>query len=360
LYSRRSQKENPKKKYKPKDFFMKHILLSTCIAFFCQTGFSYDSSDFRRQNSQEEVVDYVEKQLDDSGYPISDFRSYKEQVEVEIAKSIPLLGEKTVLRDACEYALTNGGKRVRPLIVLMVAEALGKGANAYDAALSVEFFHTASLIADDLPCMDNDDLRRGKPSLHKVYGETIALLASYALIVAGFERIHLSATKACDAGFFSPEESDRLCRIALENATRTAGLSGATGGQFLDLYPPALTLESIREIIRKKTGTLFEAAFGAGWIFGGGDLDLMEDVKEMAQHLGMAFQVADDLGDIFQDEENECVINVAHFVGKEKAFAIFEEEMSLFEEGLKNLGINTPLFQKLSDKLREHAVQNML
>src|SRR5579863_9558332 len=123
----------------------------------------------------------------------SHFFFHRDKIEQEIAKSIICFGEKTKLRDACEYALTNGGKRFRPLIVLFVGEALGCGLNVYEAALSVEFFHTASLIADDLPCMDNDDERRDKPSLHKVYGETIALLASYALITAAFEKIHSNA-----------------------------------------------------------------------------------------------------------------------------------------------------------------------
>jgi len=90
----------------------------------------------------------------------SHFFLHLDRIEQEIARSILSFGEKTKLRDACEYALTNGGKRFRPLIVLLIAEGLGKGLNVSEAALSVEFFHTASLIADDLPCMDNDDERR--------------------------------------------------------------------------------------------------------------------------------------------------------------------------------------------------------
>ena len=153
----------------------------------------------------------------------SNFFSYRDKIEQEIAKSIVSLGNKTKLRDACEYALTNGGKRFRPLIVLMVAEALGQGLNVNEAALSVEFFHTASLIADDLPCMDNEEERRSKPSVHKVYGESIALLASYSLICSAFEirsislfisnsclvlssaslrRSIISNTAACSSSFF--------------------------------------------------------------------------------------------------------------------------------------------------------------
>ncbi|MBM3199287.1 MAG: hypothetical protein FJZ58_08595, partial [Chlamydiae bacterium] len=144
----------------------------------------------------------------------SHFFSYRDRIEKEIAKSILYFGEKTKLRDACEYALTNGGKRLRPLIVLMVSEALGNGLNVLEAALSVEFFHTASLIADDLPCMDNDDERRDKPSLHKVYGETIALLASYALITAAFEKIRVSASIMKESGGSPFQEwSDRVCYL---------------------------------------------------------------------------------------------------------------------------------------------------
>src|SRR4051812_27366528 len=108
----------------------------------------------------------------------SQFFSHRDTIEQEIAKSIMGLGEKSKLRDACEYALKSGGKRFRPLLVILVAEALGSETNVCDAALSIEFFHTASLIVDDLPCMDNEEERRSKPSLHKVYGESIAILAS--------------------------------------------------------------------------------------------------------------------------------------------------------------------------------------
>ena len=288
----------------------------------------------------------------------SHFFSYRDRIEQEIAKSISYLGEKTKLRDACEYALTNGGKRFRPLIVLMVSEALGKELNVCDAALSVEFFHTASLIADDLPCMDNDDERRDKPSLHKVYGETIALLASYALITAAFERIHCNAATMRESGLFSNQTCDLVCRLALECATHCSGILGATGGQFLDLYPPTLNLDTVRQVIYKKTITLFEVSFVFGWLFGGGDINLLDRVKKTAYHLGMAFQIADDLGDVAQDEKNQRDISMARLIGKEKSFVFFEEEMVLFEKHLKDLGLYTPSFQKMSDMLYKRAAQD--
>jgi geranylgeranyl diphosphate synthase, type II len=289
----------------------------------------------------------------------SHFFYHRDRIEQEIAKSISQFGDKTKLRDACEYALTNGGKRFRPLIVLMVAEALGNGLNVYEAALSVEFFHTASLIADDLPCMDNDDERREKPSLHKVYGETIALLASYALITAAFDRIHRNAKVMKEAGVPYKDFSDRACVLALETATHCAGIVGATGGQFLDIFPPTLSLDVVKQVIYKKTVTLFEVSFVFGWLFGGGDIYKLELVKKTAYHLGMAFQIADDLGDMVQDEKKQREISMARLVGKERALLLFDEEMRSFEKSLRELGIFTPSFQKMSDMLCQQAAQHI-
>src|SRR5689334_6324109 len=95
---------------------------------------------------------------------------YQQRVEEKIREQLPSLGGSGELRAACEYALLNGGKRFRPALVYMVANALGKGQDISAAALAIEYFHTASLVADDLPCMDNDDERRNRPSVHKVYG----------------------------------------------------------------------------------------------------------------------------------------------------------------------------------------------
>ncbi len=296
-------------------------------------------------------------QEDKAGYTGSHFFYFRDLIEQELAGCISRFGEKTKLRDACEHALTNGGKRFRPLIVMMVSEALGNGLNVSNAALAVEFFHTASLIADDLPCMDNDDERRDKPTLHKVYGETIALLASYALITAGFEAIHRNADLMGDSGAPFDEMSDRIGMLALESAAHCAGVLGATGGQFLDMFPPTPSVDVIKHVIYKKTVTLFEVSFVFGWLFGGGDLDKLETVKDTAYHLGMAFQIADDLGDVLQDEKNQREINMARLVGKKRAYVLFEEEMALFRNNLRVLNILTPSFQKMSDMLSMRAAQ---
>lgn len=288
----------------------------------------------------------------------SHFYFHRDKIEQEIAKGVLSFGEKTKLRDACEYALKGGGKRFRPLLVLLIAEALGNGLNVLDAALSVEYFHTASLIVDDLPCMDNEEERRNQPTLHKIYGESIALLSSYSLICAAFEKIHQNTLKMKESGQPYDTTAEQVGMVALEQATRSAGILGATGGQFYDIFPPALTLETLRQIIYKKTVTLFEVSFVFGWIFGGGDLVRLDRLKNCAYHFGMAFQIADDLGDLAQDEKNQRDINLAKHIGKDRAFVVFEEELKMFKITLMELGLDTPSFRKMSDMLHQLAHRN--
>jgi len=257
---------------------------------------------------------------------------FKSKVDQKIASSIDELGPKTRLRDACEYALLNGGKRFRPALVLMVAEALGHGFDVSEAALAVEYFHTASLIADDLPCMDNDDERRCKPALHRIYGETIALLASYALIASGNERIAKNAKKL-------PVFGGDVCVLTLENAAINSGLYGATGGQFLDLFPQKLSEESLREILHKKTVSLFEISFVFGWLFGGGSIKDLDKVKRLSAHFGMAFQILDDFEDATKDLMNECKVNIVNVCGVLRAQEMLEVEIKGYHEMLQELSL---------------------
>ena len=268
----------------------------------------------------------------------------KKTFESFLEKNILYLGDQSQLRDACSYALLNGGKRVRPLIVMMVARALGNDLDVLEACLSVEYFHTASLIADDLPCMDNDDFRRSKPALHKIHGETVALLASYALISAGYEKIFHSVQALSRQKFPFSDTANEACVIALDAATRCAGISGAVGGQFKDLFPKNTSVEEITDVIYKKTVTLFEIAFVFGWIFGGGDLRRVDELRDVAFHFGMAFQIWDDIGDMEQDDENS--INIAHALGLEEARKRFDSEIEMFTIKCKKLEIWTPEFQQ--------------
>ena len=278
------------------------------------------------------------------------FKKYRERIEVEIENMISQMGDKTALRDACEYALKSGGKRLRPLFVLMISDALGNGLDAIQAALSVEFFHTSSLIADDLPCMDNDDERRSRPSLHRAFEESVALLASYTFIASGYEGIYKNGrTMKADPRF--RDRADEATILSLEIATRCAGIFGATNGQFLDLFPPDRSLATIQKIIEQKTVTLFQISFAFGWLFGGGDPALLKEVEKVAYHLGMSFQIGDDLQDQLQDGTNCCEINIASTLGIEKSYELFHEEMEQFVEGLKRLGLWNEEFEKTADYL---------
>ena len=279
---------------------------------------------------------------------------YKREVDLKVAAYLTSFGKKTALRDACEYALMNGGKRFRPAIVLMIARSLGKGQDASHAALAVEFAHTASLIADDLPCMDNDDMRRNKPSLHRVYGESVALLASYALVSAGYACIHKNAEVLREIPGFSAAKSYEICSIALENSTYNTGILGTVGGQFLDMYPPNQHLETLEEVVEKKTVTLFEMAFAFGWLFGGGDITLMPTVKKAAKHIGMAFQIVDDIQDAKQDRRGEREINFIIALGSGKAMVRFNAEIAALRVSLRELALDSsPLEEFISALVRE-------
>ena len=267
----------------------------------------------------------------------------KEAFEKALAEDWKKYEAQSQLHVAVEYALQSGGKRFRPLIVLSVAESL----DAMPAALCVEYFHTASLIADDLPCMDDDDLRRGKPSLHKAFNETTALLSSYALICAAFEKIHKNAEMMSEK--LEKRQADKIGMIALKQASKAAGIEGATGGQFLDLFPPGGDLDTLMEVLRLKTVTLFETAFVLGWLFGGKDIAKLDIVRKAAHHFGLAFQIGDDLADLTQDKPGSA--NIAIEMGEEKAEELFYNELNGFDECLKFLDLHSAGLKALRDMM---------
>lgn len=276
---------------------------------------------------------------------------YQDFIQAKIQERTSRFPEKGILKEACAYALLNGGKRFRPAIVLMVAEALNQKVDVFAPAFAIECFHTASLVADDLPCMDDDDERRNKPTVHKRYGEPIALLTSYALIAEGYGAIAEGLQSYIRVKPDKAVEGSQVVVMALENASLNTGLSGATGGQFLDIVPPNLSESTLREVIHKKTTSLFEIAFVFGWLFGGGDPRKLPAVKQCASHFGMAFQVADDLGDVEQDAKKGRQVNMAGVFGVEKARTILKEEMAGYQAMLKELEIDSPSLLNLTSLL---------
>ena len=198
---------------------------------------------------------------------------------------------------AMRYSLMDGGKRIRPMLVLEFCRMCGGDAEAAAPfACAVEMIHTYSLIHDDLPCMDNSDLRRGRPSNHKVFGEASALLAGDGLLTAAFETM-LSEQSIRRAG------ADRAARAAGILAS-AAGAYGMVGGQVLDMAGEghAMGLTEVEELQRLKTGALIRAAAEMGCVLAGGSEEQRKAVCRYAERIGLAFQIQDDILDVVGDE----------------------------------------------------------
>ena len=198
------------------------------------------------------------------------------------------------LSDAMRYAVLDGGKRLRPLLVLAACEAVrGNPEAALRAACAVELIHAYSLVHDDMPCMDNDVLRRGKPTVHVKFGEAGALLAGDALQALAFELL------APEGDAVPAIVQARLCRLL----ARAAGHEGMAGGQAIDLASVGLALDesALRRMHRMKTGALLQGSVMMGVACGEAPATAQDALRNYGAALGLAFQVVDDILDVTQD-----------------------------------------------------------
>ncbi|MDN4525265.1 polyprenyl synthetase family protein [Fictibacillus fluitans] len=199
------------------------------------------------------------------------------------------------LKEAMLYSLEAGGKRLRPILTLSVLESFGKRAEVgLEAACALEMVHTYSLIHDDLPSMDDDDLRRGKPTNHKMFGEATAILAGDALLTLSFQVIAQSS-------IYSPDQKVALLSLLAE----AAGAEGMVAGQTVDMESENkdLTLEELQFIHERKTGRLLEASVLFGAILANASEADVEQLRSFSRHLGIAFQIQDDILDVMGDPE---------------------------------------------------------
>ena len=197
--------------------------------------------------------------------------------------------------DAMEYSLLAGGKRIRPILLMATAEALGKkGYNYLPVACGLEMIHTYSLIHDDLPCMDNDDYRRGRLTNHKVFGEAMAVLAGDGLLTLAFE-VMLEQKGVAPEALINTVREVAMC----------AGNFGMVGGQGLDLEYEGkqITQEQLRTLHAGKTGALFIAAIRGGAQLAGADSEQLKALTRFADLLGLAFQITDDILDVTGTQE---------------------------------------------------------
>lgn len=210
-------------------------------------------------------------------------------VEEALQRYLPENDMPDEIYKAVRYSLFNGGKRIRPILCLAAAEAVGGDlAPAMPVACALELIHTYSLIHDDLPSMDNDDFRRGKPTCHKVFGENIAILAGDALLTEAF--VLLSRAEKV---MFSAER--RLAVI--QEIAHAAGISGMVGGQALDVSSEQSGADesTLQAIHRRKTGALIVAAVKSGALIFNAGKDKIQALSEYGINVGLAFQIADDI-----------------------------------------------------------------
>lgn len=254
---------------------------------------------------------------------------------------------------AMRYSLLGGGKRLRPFLVLSAAELCGGPAGAaLPAACAVEMIHTYSLIHDDLPCMDDDDLRRGRPTNHKVFGEALAVLAGDSLLTLAVQVLSEAAA--------DPRVGCERAVAALTELARGAGPAGMAGGQVLDLEgeEKAAPAEVMEQIHRLKTGALFTACLRMGAIVGGGGAAELAALTAYSRHFGLAFQIQDDVLDVVGDtaklgkavgsDERKDKSTYVKLYGLEGARARARAEAELAVAALAPLGAPAALLSELA------------
>ncbi|KAL3699077.1 hypothetical protein R1sor_017099 [Riccia sorocarpa] len=234
---------------------------------------------------------------DAKAFNFSDYMKEKAAaVNDALELAVPLQYPEKVT-EAMRYSLLAGGKRVRPVLCIAACELVGgKQEAVMPTACAVEMIHTMSLIHDDLPCMDNDDLRRGVPSNHKKYGEDTALLAGDALLAFAFEHI---ARDTCGV------PAERVLRV-ISHLGKAVGAEGLVAGQVVDIMSerdPSVTLETLEYIHLHKTASLLESSVVCGAIIGGASEEEIETLSKYAQYVGLSFQVIDDILDVSQSSE---------------------------------------------------------
>ncbi len=230
------------------------------------------------------------------------YDEYRALVEEYLLNFLPRVDNKSIsLYEAMKYSLNAGGKRLRP--VLLLASCEFAGGDVYEAlpfACAVEYIHTYSLIHDDLPAMDDDDMRRGLPSNHKVYGEAIAILAGDGLLTSAFEAINKDMLLYLDA----PQKLTRRIKAAYEIA-KGAGCQGMVAGQVSDVEGENHRVSDamLAYIHSNKTGALIRSSIRAGLYLGNPDDRMLDSMERYAENLGLAFQIADDILDAVGDPE---------------------------------------------------------
>jgi geranylgeranyl diphosphate synthase, type II len=282
-------------------------------------------------------------------------RTQQNRIDSELNQIVPpdALPPATIHR-AMRYSLMAGGKRIRPILCLEAARAAGyDGDSVVRAACALELIHTYSLIHDDLPALDNDDYRRGKPTCHKVFGEAMAILTGDALLTLAFQT--LAGVEECPA--------ERRVRLVWELATASGTVGGMIGGQVADIEgerqtPTAELLDSIH---RAKTGALLRASVRLGAIFAGASETELEALTAYGEHVGLAFQIVDDILDVEESSEvlgktagkdaSQQKITFPAVYGLERSRAMAGEECARAHAALTGFGERAGRLREIADMI---------
>lgn len=270
----------------------------------------------------------------------------RNRVDSALKQYLESIKQSSILYASISYSLFSGGKRIRPILLIAVYESIKKSMDncIFIPACALEFIHTYSLIHDDLPCMDNSDTRRGKPTTHKLYGEDVALLAGDALLTQAFSL--LSGKESHQ--FFS---DDIICSLIQELSSRS-GIEGMVEGQAFEIMQDKQSMkeETIDYIIEHKTSALFSASMKMGGIAANADKETLETLSLIGKNFGHAFQLADDLHD-YQIDKKE--INVVDFLGKEKTLSLLQTAMKNTYDLIKTLSFDTEIIQHIFKYFQE-------
>ncbi|PAE22124.1 farnesyl-diphosphate synthase [Bacillus sp. 7504-2] len=285
-------------------------------------------------------------------------QKHKELLEQQLRTSVMQMKAPEIIKESMLYSLEAGGKRIRPMLLFATIDAFGdKVEKGLLTAAAIEMVHTYSLIHDDLPSMDNDDLRRGRPTNHKVYGDAFAILAGDALLTYSFQLI----AETAEVGAETKLKLIRELSVA-------AGAEGMVGGQVADISGEnrRLTLDELEYIHIHKTGKLLAFSAVAGALLAGAPTAIVEQFRKFAHHLGLAFQIRDDILDLEGNEQKlgkrtgsdtfnhkSTYPALLTMNGAKKALV---QEIAKAQGILQETGLNTGLLMELTDLVanRDH------
>jgi len=254
---------------------------------------------------------------------------------------------------AMRYSVLNGGKRIRPILTLVTSQVLGKKADLLMAACGTELIHASSLILDDLPSMDNANFRRGRPATHKVFGEAVAILAAYGLLMKGLALIAHNCRKA--------KIDKKVTSQIMEDISEAIGSSGMIGGQTVDLDSKAMDLRTLEYIHTHKTGNLFVVACETGARLCGASGKERQALKNYARNIGLAYQIRDDILDFEGKREltgkdtrkDRNRVTFVTVLGMEKAKQLASELVKSSNNSLNFFGPRAQILRELAKYIVE-------